>query len=306
MRQCKNCDAQIGNLERAFAWESSIVCAPCYAKLSTPHIVNPDRVFDSLEDLAKATSNEPSETALISCPECDSPISRHASACPKCGAPNTWVHPQITRFLSTRRSSFPIPLFDSDNDRYVLRGWDIESQARADVSNRMLSNFFVVAPMNLQGIATMATTMAFTQGVQECMNSGVKAFIIDFSTSPPAFQTTDDGYWRPVLQFFGLTGKWSTRPRDVTAIKIPLMISAIGNLIIGYLWARTCFGIVLGIPMFILCVFELMLFEKAQQMSPVQLAKKLRIIAALEILAGLGNLVSLPCGILALANSKKI
>jgi hypothetical protein len=107
------------------------------------------------------------------------------------------------------------------------------------------------------------------------------------------------------LEFFGLRGDWSARPRDVNAIKIPLIISAIGNIIIGYLWARTCFGIVLAIPMFVLCVFELMLFEKAQQLSPVQLANRTRIIGVFEILAGFGNLVSLPCGILALINSSK-
>ena len=58
MRQCKNCNAPIGNLERAFAWESSIVCGPCHAKLSAPHVVSPDQVFDSLEDLAKPTQRK--------------------------------------------------------------------------------------------------------------------------------------------------------------------------------------------------------------------------------------------------------
>jgi hypothetical protein len=54
MRQCKNCDRPIGNLERAFVWENAIVCGPCHAKLSAPHVVSSDQVFDSLEDLTKA------------------------------------------------------------------------------------------------------------------------------------------------------------------------------------------------------------------------------------------------------------
>lgn len=58
MRQCKNCDKPIGNLERAFAWEGAIICGPCHAKMSAPHVVNPDQVFDSLEDLAKPTRRE--------------------------------------------------------------------------------------------------------------------------------------------------------------------------------------------------------------------------------------------------------
>jgi hypothetical protein len=60
MRKCKNCDAPIGNLERAFAWEGAIVCGPCHAKLSAPHVVNPDQVFDSLEDLVKGDQKKSS------------------------------------------------------------------------------------------------------------------------------------------------------------------------------------------------------------------------------------------------------
>jgi hypothetical protein len=58
MRQCKNCDGPIGNLERAFAWEGSIICGPCHAKLTAPHVVGSDQVFDSLEDLAKSTQRK--------------------------------------------------------------------------------------------------------------------------------------------------------------------------------------------------------------------------------------------------------
>ena len=58
MCQCKNCGRPIGNLERAFAWENTIVCGPCYAKLSAPYIVNPDQVFDSIEDLPKSPEKQ--------------------------------------------------------------------------------------------------------------------------------------------------------------------------------------------------------------------------------------------------------
>jgi hypothetical protein len=34
MRQCKNCNSSIGNLERAFVWKNYVVCFGCYNKLN--------------------------------------------------------------------------------------------------------------------------------------------------------------------------------------------------------------------------------------------------------------------------------
>jgi hypothetical protein len=55
MEQCANCGSTIGNLETPFIWKNAIICGPCHAKLSAPHVVNAAHAFDSLEDLASAT-----------------------------------------------------------------------------------------------------------------------------------------------------------------------------------------------------------------------------------------------------------
>ena len=70
MRQCKNCDAPIGNLERAFVWESHLVCFGCYNRLNgaTPSISTkpiysppprPPQPANNLEALAVTAAASP-------------------------------------------------------------------------------------------------------------------------------------------------------------------------------------------------------------------------------------------------------
>lgn len=87
---------------------------------------------------------------------------------------------------------------------------------------------------------------------------------------------------------------------------IPVLISAIGNVLIGFAWASTCFGIVFAIPMWILCVFEFHLYANADNIPPQRLASKMNTLGILEIVVGLCNLVSLICGILTLINASKL
>ena len=86
-------------------------------------------------------------------------------------------------------------------------------------------------------------------------------------------------------------------------ITVPLLISAISNIVVGLIWAATCFGIIFAIPMFILCVFEFMLWSKADRMSGRRLAGEARSLAIFEIIVGLANLGSLIAGIIILINS---
>ena len=41
---------------------------------------------------------------LICCPSCSKDISVLADKCPACGAPNSWIHPTISEFLSISNS----------------------------------------------------------------------------------------------------------------------------------------------------------------------------------------------------------
>ena len=92
-------------------------------------------------------------------------------------------------------------------------------------------------------------------------------------------------------------------PAGITA---PVLISAIGNIVVGLAWAATCFGIVLTIPMVILCVFEFSLYAQAGRLPPPTLARKAKTLGIFEVIVGLFNLISLVCGIIVLINAGKI
>jgi len=85
-----------------------------------------------------------------------------------------------------------------------------------------------------------------------------------------------------------------------------LLISGIGNVVVGLLWLVTCYGIIFTVPMVILCVFEFSLYWNAPRMRPVQLVSRAQTLAVFEILVGLMNGVSLVCGILVLVGCSNL
>ena len=94
------------------------------------------------------------------------------------------------------------------------------------------------------------------------------------------------------------------RSRD--GIKVPVLISAIANILVGLLWASTCVGLVFTIPMFILCVFEFMLWSKADSLSPRRLGAQAKTLGIFELVVGLANTPTLICGIIVLINGGKL
>ncbi len=96
----------------------------------------------------------------------------------------------------------------------------------------------------------------------------------------------------------------SGKSRD--GVKVPVLISAISNIVVGLIWASTCFGIVFTIPMVILCIFEFALWSKADSLSPRRLGGQAKSLAIFEIVVGLVNTPTLICGIIVLINSGKL
>lgn len=85
----------------------------------------------------------------------------------------------------------------------------------------------------------------------------------------------------------------------------PVLISAIGNIVVGLIWFGTLICIPVGIPMVILCIFEFMYYGDSDRLSPEELIRRAGNLAICEIVCGLFNLVSLVCGILLLINKGK-
>lgn len=89
-------------------------------------------------------------------------------------------------------------------------------------------------------------------------------------------------------------------------IKVPVLISAISNIVVGLIWAATCFGIVFTIPMVILWIFEFALWSQADSLSPRELGGRAKTLGIFEIIVGLVNTPTLICGIIVLINSGKL
>lgn len=97
-------------------------------------------------------------------------------------------------------------------------------------------------------------------------------------------------------------------PRDVSAVRIPILISGIFNILGAIGWASTCFLFFFGIPLLVLGIFEFIQFSKLA--DPATRQKSIgstRLIGIFEICTILvGNVGSLVCGIIVLVNLEKL
>lgn len=87
------------------------------------------------------------------------------------------------------------------------------------------------------------------------------------------------------------------------AIKVPILVSAIGNIVVACVYISTCLLAILAIPCIVLCVFEFILYVRADELRPRDFVKRAQNMAIAEVVVGLINLVSLVCGIVILANA---
>lgn len=100
----------------------------------------------------------------------------------------------------------------------------------------------------------------------------------------------------------------STPGRDLSGIKIPMLIAGIFNCLTALGWFSTCFLFFLGIPLLVLGIFEIIAFTKLSGTRAEQdmLRQKAKTFAILDICSVLlFNLPSMVCGIIQLANHKQ-
>lgn len=91
-----------------------------------------------------------------------------------------------------------------------------------------------------------------------------------------------------------------------SGITIPLLVSAIGNIFVSLIWVATCFLSFIAVPLIVLCVFEFMLYAKADTLPPLELARRAKKLAIFEIIVGVFNTIALVCGIIVLVNAPKL
>ena len=100
----------------------------------------------------------------------------------------------------------------------------------------------------------------------------------------------------------------SMTPRDLSGVKIPMLISGIFQCLLALSWFSTCFLFFIGIPLLVLGIFEIITFTKlngsAEEQDKVRgTAKTFAILDVCSILAL--NLPSMICGIIQLVNHQQ-
>lgn len=115
-------------------------------------------------------------------------------------------------------------------------------------------------------------------------------------TNPPADQAHAQGSMPP------------EPARDLSGVKIPMLISGIFHCLGALGWFSTCFLFFIGIPGLVLGIFEIITFTKLSGTRADQDAQrsKAKVFAILDVCSILLlNLPSMVCGIIQLANHKQ-
>lgn len=103
-------------------------------------------------------------------------------------------------------------------------------------------------------------------------------------------------------------GNPSLPARELSGVKIPMLISGIFNCLVALSWFGTCFLFFVGIPLLVLGILEIITFTKlggSREMQDMNRAKS-KVFAILDVCSILlFNLPSMVCGIIQLVNHKQ-
>jgi hypothetical protein len=83
-------------------------------------------------------------------------------------------------------------------------------------------------------------------------------------------------------------------------IKICVLVSGVGNILVGLFWISMICGAPIGIAQIVLAIFEIIYFAQADRKPRHIALSQAKLFGILEIISGLFNLISLVCGILVL------
>lgn len=96
--------------------------------------------------------------------------------------------------------------------------------------------------------------------------------------------------------------------RNLTGVRVPMLISGIFHCIVALSWFSTCFLFFLGLPLLVLGIFEIITFTqlgggRAQQDALRGKSKTFAILDICSVL--LANVPSMVCGIIQLVNHER-
>jgi hypothetical protein len=187
------------------------------------------------EPLAPSTDGSPSkeaQIAMIECRVCHKRIAANAVTCPACGAPNSWLHPEILRFSQAIKEVNFLPARSQVSWR-AYRVWGSgftkppgqnTGLAKSHPMNwgpklmiagvllGLLGGFNGGNPFTLS-IASIILLIGLLGSLVGMLSDTVPvdvavdrpvSFELDFAYTPPKWSCTDEQYWAGVHTFFNL------------------------------------------------------------------------------------------------------
>ncbi len=144
---------------------------------------------------------------LTSCSACLGQIAKEAPACPKCGAPNIWIHPECLRFFDRLRMFERIyPGFEAQTQGFCLVCRSVRDKQFLDYAANAVGSMGFMGSFSLGGLASVLAASIGSQYAAQALRDqagpGVHAFVIDFRCRKPVWSSTDDELWEAVLDFF--------------------------------------------------------------------------------------------------------
>lgn len=144
---------------------------------------------------------------LTTCGACLGRIAKEAPACPKCGAPNSWIHPESTRFLGRlRKFQRRYNAFDAEARGFMLVCRSTREKQFLDYAANAVGGMGFAGPLSLGGLAVTLGASIGSQYAAKALRDkagpDTNVFVIDFRHDPPLWSSTDEEFWEDVLDFF--------------------------------------------------------------------------------------------------------
>ena len=92
----------------------------------------------------------------------------------------------------------------------------------------------------------------------------------------------------------------AANPEFPRTASVPILISAIANIVMAVFWICTCYGFLLAIPCIVLCIYEIRFYGRRLDYDREQFRSVTLLLGIFEMVVGLCNLISFVCGIVVL------
>ena len=191
----------------------TLPCPNCAKKVSVPGATDASDAGQDVYPLA-GESQDVSST-LITCSACGHSIAKTAAACPRCGARNEWVHPELQRFLNSARSVELGASWQWAHNQTAVWGTaspDVEERGGAKGISVGMTLFGVgvlllfLGPIGwaIAGLLIPIGLFLALAGSLLCKRSDyvvkIPTFRVDFAGPSPRWESNDDEFWKPLRQ----------------------------------------------------------------------------------------------------------